>query len=110
MLFFSEQTLIHSMMITSSAYGYVDNTPYLTNQSSLQTAKVSPSQIGQFEKSGAQVLDNHGTIIDLTPQHLSTTSLPDMDLIKSHFHVVLMIHVRGFHKEAVVGFKATMLS
>jgi len=64
--------------------------------------------IVRFEKSGATVLEQYPTA-NLRPSSLSTTDPCNMELLRAHLHVALLIHVRGVGKRAVAGFNATLL-
>ena len=54
-----------------------------------------------FEKSGAAVLDPYDSV-DFSSLTLSTTALPNVELVLAHFRVALLIHVRGIGRQALM--------
>jgi len=67
-----------------------------------------PSRVVRFEKSGAVVVDQYENV-DLTQRHLGTTSIPSTTLLIEHFRVGLLLHVRGFGRRLIAGYKATLI-
>jgi len=63
----------------------------------------------RFEKSGATALAEHNDAINLGPSSLATVSSPSVALIREHFRIALLLHVRGFGRRATAGFQSTLL-
>ena len=74
--------------------------PYLLMPLQFEPGK--PTQIIQFEKSGAAVLETYETA-EFSPSCLSSTLAPKMTLLMEHLCVALLIPVRGVGKRAVAG-------
>lgn len=71
-----------------------------------QTDKQGLHRVVRFEKSGATALENFNFAI-LRSSNLSAIDPCNLELIRGHLFVALLIHVRGFGKRAVARSRAT---